>query len=47
MGFLFFGAAGEKVSEQWLADIRSAVAAILHEEQHDLSKAFQVRVVDN
>jgi len=47
MRFLLCGAVGEKVSEQWLADIRSAVAAILHEEQHDLSKAFQVRVVDD
>jgi hypothetical protein len=40
MGFLIWGAAGKKVSEQGLTDIWPAVAAILDEEQHDLSKTF-------
>jgi hypothetical protein len=47
MGFLLWGAAGEKVSEQGFTDIRPAVAAILDEEQHDLSKAFEVCVIDD
>ena len=40
-------AAGEKVSEQGFTDVRPAVAAILDEEQHDLSKTFEVRVIDD
>ena len=45
--FLLCGTAGEKVSEQGLTDIWSAAAAILHEEQHDLSKAFEVSPIDD
>ena len=40
-------AAGEKVSEQGLTDIWSAAAAILHKEKHDLSKTFEVCVIDD
>ena len=40
-------AAGEKVSEQGLTDIRPAVAAILHEKQHHLPEALKIRVVDD
>jgi len=44
---LLYGAAGEKVSEQGLTDIWSAAAAILQKEKHDLSKAFEVCVIDD
>jgi hypothetical protein len=40
-------AAGKKVSKQRLADIRPAVATILHEEQHDLPEALKIRVVED
>jgi hypothetical protein len=47
MGFLLWGVAGEKVSEQGLTNIRPAVAAILHEKQHHLPEALKIRVVDD
>ena len=47
MGFLLWGAAGKKVSEQGLTDIRPAIAAILHEKQHHLPEALKIRVVDD
>jgi hypothetical protein len=47
MGFLLWRAAGEKVSEQGLTDIRPAVAEILHKKQHHLPEALKIRVVDD
>jgi hypothetical protein len=44
--FLLCGTAGEKVGEQGLANVWSAVTAILDEEEHDLSKTFEVCVID-
>jgi hypothetical protein len=47
MGLLLRWAAGKKVGKQGFADIGPAVAAILHEEQHDLAEALEIRVIDD
>ena len=46
-GCFLCGAAGKKVGKQRFAEIRRAVAAILHEKQHDLAEALEIRVIDD